>query len=107
MFIIAVAGHCYTAIGDHANALASHKQCLQMTRQMFDQVGETREIGNVGAVCLSMGDYDKAIEYHEQHLKLAKQITNKIEEAKAYSNLGAAFLGICLSTALCLHLRSN
>lgn len=51
-------GHVYTAIGDYSNALASHKQCVQLVKQMGDPLQEAKEIGNVGAVYLVMGDFD-------------------------------------------------
>lgn len=33
-------------------ALSSHKQCVQLVKQMGDRLQEAREIGNVGAVYL-------------------------------------------------------
>lgn len=38
-------GHVYTATGDYSNALASHKQCVQLVKQMGDRLQEAREIG--------------------------------------------------------------
>lgn len=51
----------YTAVGDYTNALASHKQCVQLLKQMGDLLQEAREIGNVGAVYLLDGDLENAI----------------------------------------------
>lgn len=39
-------GHVYTATGDYPNALASHKQCVQLVKQIGDRLQEAREIGN-------------------------------------------------------------
>lgn len=65
------AGHVYTAIGDYPNALASHKQCLQLVKQLGERLPEAREVGNVGAVYLAMGDFEAAVECHmEQYVKL-------------------------------------
>ncbi len=68
--------------------MASHKQCLQLVRQIGDPLAEAREIANVGAVYLASEDFEKAIECHLEHVKLAKLLGNKAEEARAYSNLG-------------------
>ncbi|CAB0037124.1 unnamed protein product [Trichogramma brassicae] len=55
-------GHVYTAIGDLPNALASHKQAVQLVKQQAnDKLQEAREIGNVGAVYLAMGEFDSAV----------------------------------------------
>ena len=76
-------------IGDYQNALASHKQCVDLVRtQLNDSLQEAREIGNVGAVYLAIGDFDKAVECHTEHLKLAESLNNQVEAARAYSNLG-------------------
>lgn len=83
-------GHVYTAIGDYPNALASHKQCVQLVKQMGDRLQEAREIGNVGAVYLAMGDFDSAVDCHTQHLRIARRLGNQVEEARAYSNLGSS-----------------
>lgn len=83
-------GHVYTAIGDYSNALASHKQCVQLVKQMGDRLQESREIGNVGAVYLAMGDFDASVDCHTAHLRLARKLNNFVEEARAYSNLGSA-----------------
>lgn len=81
-------GHVYTATGDYANALASHKQCATLVKQLGDRLQEAREIGNVGAVYLGMGDFDSAVDCHTRHLRLARKLSNQVEEARAYSNLG-------------------
>ena len=76
-------------IGDYQNALASHKQCVDLVRtQLNDSLQEAREIGNVGAVYLAIGDFDKAVECHTEHLKLAESLNNQVEAARACSNLG-------------------
>ena len=78
-------GHVYTSIGDYQNALASHKQCVDLVRtQLDDKLQEAREIGNVGAVYLAIGDFDKAVECHMDHLSLAESLDNKVEAARAY-----------------------
>ena len=78
-------------LGDYQNALASHKQCVDLVRtQLNDPLQEAREIGNVGAVYLAIGDFDKAVECHSEHLKLAESLNNKVEAARAYSNLGSS-----------------
>ena len=85
-------GHVYTATGDYHNALASHKQCVELIRNhLNDRLAEAREIGNVGAVYLAMGDFDKSQECHMEHLGLAQALNNKTEEARAYSNLGSSY----------------
>ncbi|XP_026681631.1 tetratricopeptide repeat protein 28 [Diaphorina citri] len=83
-------GHVYTAVGDYPNALASHKQCVQLVKQMGDKLQEAREIGNVGVVYLAMGEFESAVDCHTQHLRLARRLGNKVEEARAYSNLGSS-----------------
>lgn len=76
--IICYLGHVYTAIGDYANALASHKQCVQLVKQIGEVLQEAREIGNVGAVYLAMGEFESALDCHMQHLKLSKKLGNKV-----------------------------
>lgn len=71
-------GHVYTAIGDYPNALASHKQCVQLVKQMGDRLQEAREIGNVGAVYLAMGEFESAVDCHTQHLRLARRLGNQV-----------------------------
>lgn len=68
----------YTAIGDYPNALASHKQCVQLVKQMGDRLQEAREIGNVGAVYLAMGEFESAVDCHTQHLRLARRLGNLV-----------------------------
>lgn len=75
---VTVVGHVYTAIGDYPNALASHKQCVQLEKQQGDKLQEAREIGNVGAVYLAMGEFESAVDCHNQHLRLAKRLGNKV-----------------------------
>lgn len=72
-------GHVYTAIGDYPNALASHKQCVQLVKQMGDKLQEAREIGNVGAVYLAMGEFESAVDCHTQHLRLARRLGNQVQ----------------------------
>lgn len=72
-------GHVYTAIGDYPNALASHKQCVQLVKQIGEVLQEAREIGNVGAVYLAMGEFESALDCHMQHLKLSKKLGNKVK----------------------------
>lgn len=76
-FFSLIVGHVYTAIGDFPNALASHKQCVQLVKQQNDKLQEAREIGNVGAVYLAMGEFESAVDCHNQHLRLAKRLGNK------------------------------
>lgn len=76
--IIYLLGHVYTAIGDYPNALASHKQCVQLVKQIGEVLQEAREIGNVGAVYLAMGEFESALDCHMQHLKLSKKLGNKV-----------------------------
>lgn len=73
-----ILGHVYTAIGDYPNALAAHKQCVQLVKQQNDKLQEAREIGNVGAVYLAMGEFENAVDCHNQHLRLAKRLNNKV-----------------------------
>lgn len=73
-------GHVYTAIGDYPNALASHKQCVQLVKQMGDRLQEAREIGNVGAVYLAMGEFDSAVDCHTQHLRLARRLGDQVSK---------------------------
>ena len=73
-----LSGHVYTAIGDYPNALASHKQCVQLVKQMGDSLQEAREIGNVGAVYLAMGEFESAVDCHTQHLRLARRLSNLV-----------------------------
>jgi len=68
----------YTAVGDYPNALASHKQCVQLVKQMGDRLQEAREIGNVGAVYLAMGEFESAVDCHTQHLRLARRLGNQV-----------------------------
>lgn len=75
---MSIAGHVYTAIGDYPNALASHKQCVQLVKQMGDKLQEAREIGNVGAVYLAMGEFESAVDCHTQHLRLARRLGNQV-----------------------------
>lgn len=70
--------------------MASHKQCVQLVKQIGDRLQEAREIGNVGAVYLAMGDFDLAVECHTKHLRLARKLNNPVEEARAFSNLGSS-----------------
>lgn len=70
----------YTAIGDYPNALASHKQCVQLVKQMGDSLQEAREIGNVGAVYLAMGEFESAVDCHTQHLRLARRLGNLVSK---------------------------
>lgn len=62
----------YTAIGDYPNALASHKQCVLLARQMQCQISEARQLGDMGAVYTALGDFANAVQCHEQHLDIAK-----------------------------------
>jgi tetratricopeptide (TPR) repeat protein len=77
------AGHVYTAVGDYPNALASHKQCVQLVKQMGDRLQEAREIGNVGAVYLAMGEFESAVDCHTQHLRLARRLGNQVLDTRA------------------------
>lgn len=79
-------GHVYTAIADYSNALASHKQCVQLVKQMGDRLQEAREIGNVGAVYLAQGDFESAQDCHTKHLRLARKLNNQVEEARGNFN---------------------
>ena len=78
LFFFLIKGHVYTAIGDYPNALASHKQCVQLVKQMGDRLQEAREIGNVGAVYLAMGEFESAVDCHTQHLRLARRLGNQV-----------------------------
>lgn len=81
------AGHVYTAVGDYPNALASHKQCVQLVKQMGDRLQEAREIGNVGAVYLAMGEFESAVDCHTQHLRLARRLGNQVLDARTWGNV--------------------
>lgn len=59
--------------------MASHKQCVQLVKQMGDKLQEAREIGNVGAVYLAMGEFESAVDCHTQHLRLARRLGNQVQ----------------------------
>jgi hypothetical protein len=77
----------YTAVGDYPNALASHKQCVQLVKQMGDRLQEAREIGNVGAVYLAMGEFESAVDCHTQHLRLARRLGNQVLDARTWDDV--------------------
>ena len=91
----------YTAVGDYPNALASHKQCVQLVKQMGDRLQEAREIGNVGAVYLAMGEFESAVDCHTQHLRLARRLGNQVCCAQVRGTYGVQILAVCV-----LHLFS-
>lgn len=79
-------------MGDYPNALASHKQCVQLVKQMGDRLQEAREIGNVGAVYLAMGEFESAVDCHTQHLRLARRLGNQVCCDQVYGPYGVKIL---------------
>ena len=86
----------YTAVGDYPNALASHKQCVQLVKQMGDRLQEAREIGNVGAVYLAMGEFESAVDCHTQHLRLARRLGNQVCCDQVWRTHGIQILAVCV-----------
>ncbi|GBP96131.1 Tetratricopeptide repeat protein 28 [Eumeta japonica] len=91
-------GHVYTAIGDYPNALASHKQCVQLVKQMGAKLQEAREIETSKKLGLTpiWALYPLQEELHSSHNTMSKccvslkTLGDRAIEARAYAGLGHA-----------------
>ncbi|AOX01695.1 hypothetical protein BJP34_21645 [Moorena producens PAL-8-15-08-1] len=72
-------------------ALKSWQEALGIYRELENQQGIAKSLGNLGVAYHSLGQYRKAIEFHQQSLSIEKELENRKGEADSLNNLGLAY----------------
>jgi CHAT domain-containing protein/Flp pilus assembly protein TadD len=84
----------YISLGEPDEALASHRQVLELQRALGDRRGEARTLHNLGVLYGNLGEFGQALEAYTPALALFRQSGDRIWEAALLHNRGVAYNGL-------------
>lgn len=87
-------GIAYWNLGEQADSIESHKECLALARTTDDIPEIAAALGNLGIAFSEIGDSRKAIEFYKEALDLDRKIGNRRGIANALGNLGIEYTGL-------------
>jgi len=79
-----VSGH----LGDHEQARAQLAECMELYRELGDQIGESRAHQNACIVNERLGDHQAALGHAKQALALAEACGDQARKANSLNNVG-------------------
>ena len=79
-------------LGNHKNALDSHKVEMQLCKKFSNQAALAYAYGNVGTVYTAMGQYKLAAVNHDQHLKLAQNLSDNVSKLASIKQIGDMYM---------------
>jgi CHAT domain-containing protein/Tfp pilus assembly protein PilF len=84
----------YIGLGEPDEALASHRQVLELQRALGDRRGEARTLHNLGVLYSNLGEPGQALEAYTQALALFRESGDRLWEAALLHNRGVAYSGL-------------
>ncbi|ODV38427.1 tetratricopeptide protein [Microcystis aeruginosa NIES-98] len=85
-------GSCYCSLGQYEKAIAYHRQCLDISKEIEDWQGVATSLCGLGICYKSLGQYEKAIAYHQQSLDISDEIGDRRGVAFSLYNMGEALI---------------
>ena len=84
-------GSCYRSLGQYEKAIAYHRQCLDISKEIEDWQGVATSLCGLGNCYKSLGQYEKAIFYHQQCHDISEAMGDRKEVAISLGNLGNCY----------------
>ena len=84
-------GNCYNSLGQYQKAIAYHRQCLDISKEIEDWQGVATSLCGLGNCYKSLGQYEKAIFYHQQCHDISEAMGDRKEVAISRGNLGNCY----------------
>lgn len=84
-------GSCYCSLGQYEKAIAYHRQCLDISKEIEDWQGVATSLCGLGICYKSLGQYEKAIFYHQQCHDISEAMSNWEGVAISLGNLGNCY----------------
>jgi tetratricopeptide (TPR) repeat protein len=84
-------GSCYRSLGQYEKAIAYHRQCLDISKEIEDWQGVATSLCGLGNCYKSLGQYEKAIFYHQQCHDISEAMGDRKEVAISRGNLGNCY----------------
>lgn len=84
-------GVVYREQGRISEALAAHREALEIAKREGDLLTEAAALGHVGNLHAAQGHIDQAVAAHERALELGKQLDHAVSQAVALGNLGYVY----------------
>ncbi len=84
-------GICFLNLGQYEKAIAYHRQCLYISKEIEDWQGVASSLGNLGNCYKSLGQYEKAIFYHQKCHDISEAMDDRKGVAISLGNLGNCY----------------
>jgi tetratricopeptide (TPR) repeat protein len=84
-------GSCYRSLGQYEKAIAYHRQCLDISKEIEDWQGVATSLCGLGNCYKSLGQYEKAIFYHQQCHDISEAMGYRRGVASSLGNLGNCY----------------
>ena len=84
-------GRLYTIVGKYAEALASHKKALKISRATGNKMKEALSLNDIGEVYRLMKNDDKSLANHTVALEIRERLMDKRGIAESYNNIGRLY----------------
>jgi tetratricopeptide (TPR) repeat protein len=84
-------GSCYRSLGQYEKAIAYHRQCFYISKEIEDWQGVATSLCGLGNCYKSLGQYEKAIFYHQQCHDISEAMGYRRGVASSLGNLGNCY----------------
>ena len=84
-------GSCYCSLGQYEKAIAYHRQCLDISKEIEDWQGVATSLCGLGICYKSLGQYEKAISYHQKFHDISEAMSDWKGVAISLGNLGNCY----------------
>ena len=84
-------GLCYDSLGQYEKAIAYHRQCFYISKEIEDWQGVATSLCGLGNCYKSLGQYEKAIFYHQQCHDISEAMDYRRGVASSLGNLGNCY----------------
>ena len=84
-------GSCYCSLGQYEKAIAYHRQCLDISKEIEDWQGVATSLCGLGICYKSLGQYEKAISYHQKFHDISEAMSDRKGVAISLGNLGNCY----------------
>jgi len=85
-------GSCYRSLGQYEKAIAYHRQCLDISKEIEDWQGVATSLCGLGNCYKSLGQYEKAIFYHQQCHDISEAMSDRQGVAFSLHTIGSILL---------------
>lgn len=81
-------GSLYRRKGSNNKALEYHRQALEISNVLEDDLSKSTTLGYIGIIHDIMGNYDEALKAHQQSLQLRRKMKDQRGVAASLTNIG-------------------